>query len=71
MPEFGVFSESAGGCIFAPCYSRDEAEQSRAWIILQDGEDPADLDVLELCPEHEEQPKDGCEGCADDEEEEA
>lgn len=61
--EYGIFSESAGGCIFAPCYSPEEAERERQRLITEDGEDADDLTVRELCPDHEEQPKDGCEEC--------
>jgi hypothetical protein len=64
--EYGIFSESAGGCIYAPCYSREEAEEQRARLVAEDGEEPEDLTIEELCPDHEEQPKHGCEECADE-----
>lgn len=66
MPEYGIFSESAGGCVYAPCYSLVEAEGEWARMVAEDGEEPEDLTVHELCPDHEEQPKHGCEECADD-----
>jgi hypothetical protein len=66
MAEYGIFSESAGGCIFAPCYSVQEAEQERDRLVAEDGEELDDLTVKELCPDHEEQPKDGCEECFDE-----
>lgn len=67
--EYGVFSEAAGGCIFAPCYSTEEAERERQRFISEDDEDADDLTVKELCTEHEGQPKDGCEECYEDEDE--
>jgi hypothetical protein len=35
MPEYGIFSEAAGGCIYAPCYSTEEAEQERQRMIAK------------------------------------
>jgi hypothetical protein len=70
MTEYGIFSESAGGCIYAPCYSVQEAEQERDRMVDEDGEEREDLTIEELCPAHEEQPKHGCEECVDDEEDE-
>lgn len=66
MPVYGIFSESAGGCVYAPCYSPEEAEQERARMVAEDGEEADDLKIEELCPDHEEQPKHGCEECADE-----
>lgn len=70
MPEFGIFSEAAGGCIYAPCYSPEEAEQERQRLIAEDGEEDADLTVDELCSDHEEQPKHGCDECDEQEDNE-
>lgn len=70
MREYGIFSEEGGGCIFHPCYSPEEAEVERQRLITVDGEDADDLTVRELCLEHEEQPKDGCEDCFEAEEDE-
>lgn len=64
MTEYGIFSEAAGGCIYAPCYSVQEAERERDRLLNEDGEEAEDLAIEELCPEHEEQPKNGCEECA-------
>lgn len=61
--EYGIFSESAGGCIYAPCYSPEEANRERDRLIAEDGEEADDLTVQELCPEHAEQPKNGCDEC--------
>jgi len=66
MTEYGIFSEAAGGCIYAPCCSTGEAETERQRLIAEDGEEPDDLTVVELCPDHEEQPKNGCEECVDE-----
>lgn len=67
MTEYGIFSEAAGGCIYAPCHSVQEAEQERDRMVSEDGEEVEDLTIEELCPDHEEQPKNGCEECADEE----
>lgn len=67
MTEYGIFSESAGGCVYAPCYSPEEADEERARLVAEDGEEADDLTVHELCPDHEDQPKHGCEECADGE----
>jgi hypothetical protein len=67
MTEYGIFSEAAGGCIYAPCYSAQEAEQERDRMVSEEGEEVEDLTILELCPDHEEQPKNGCEECAEGE----
>jgi hypothetical protein len=64
--EFGIFSEAAGGCIYHPFYSIGEAEDMRAEAI-RGGEDSADLAIKVLCPEHEEQPLEDCQDCAEDE----
>jgi hypothetical protein len=63
MTEYGIFSEAAGGCIYAPCYSPEEAAEERVRLITEDGEEADDLTVKELCRDHEEQPKDACEEC--------
>lgn len=59
--EWGIWSEFAGGFIFAPCYSTNEAAYERQ-ILIENGEEAEDLTILELCTVHEEQPKHGCEG---------
>ena len=63
MAEYGIFSEEAAGCIYAPCYSVQEAETERARIIAEYGDEPDDLTIEELCPNHEEQAKATCEEC--------
>jgi hypothetical protein len=70
MTEYGIFSEAAGGCIESGLYSVAEGEERRAKLVAE-GEDAGDLAVKEMCPDHEEQPKDGCEECADEDDEEA
>lgn len=67
MTEYGIFSDAAGGCIYAPCHSPEEAERERARLISE-GEESDDLTVMEMCPDHldEEQPKANCEDCAID-----
>jgi hypothetical protein len=66
--EYGLFNEldRTEGCFEAGMYSREEAEARRLEYIAQ-GEEPEDVTVEELCPEHEGQAKSGCEQCAADE----
>ncbi|MFD5566674.1 hypothetical protein [Streptomyces cadmiisoli] len=66
MTEYGIFSEAAGGCIYAPCYFTKEAEQERDRLVAENGEEAEDLTIEELCPDHEEQPKHGCEDCGEE-----
>lgn len=60
--EFGVWSELDGGFLVAQTWSSAEAEKEREQLIT-DGEDPDYLTVMDICPDHEEQPRDGCEEC--------
>jgi hypothetical protein len=33
--------------------------------LIQEGEECQDLSVIEMCPDREEQPKEGCEECSE------
>ncbi|MGI5404185.1 hypothetical protein ACQEVG_32985 [Streptomyces sp. CA-135486] len=74
MTEYGVFNDE--GCIYV-ADTRDEAEAEAAKERAADDGYHADLiSVHEMCPDHrdDEQPKDGCEECAaevDEEDEDA
>lgn len=76
MTEYGIWSDLAGGLIDGQM-SKAGAEKERLRLIAKDGEEADDLKVIELCEQHEEQPKEGCEECAaeleedDDEDEES
>lgn len=59
--EFGIFTDE--GCIEAGFFSRDAAEAVR--LERYAGEVAA---VHEICPDHEEQPRDACEDCDSDDE---
>ena len=61
MTEYGLFNDE--GCLEAQMYSVEEAEGRRAEYITEGLEEPEDITVRELCPDHEGQPKDGCEEC--------
>lgn len=67
--EYGIWSDLAGGFIDGQM-SAERAEQERDRLVAEDGEEADDLKVVELCEQHEEQPKDGCEECASEWEEE-
>lgn len=63
MIEYGIWSDLAGGLIDGQM-SKASAETERLRLIAEDGEEADDLKVVELCEQHEEQPKEGCEDCA-------
>lgn len=66
--QYGIFNDE--GCIEANLWSKDQAEAALdLWV--EEGEDREDLSIEALCPDHEEQPKDGCEECATDGDDEA
>lgn len=70
MREFGIFSDE--GCIERGIYgvpggaSAEEVGQARIADLRAAGEATPDevLQVDELCPDHEEEPRDGCGECA-------
>lgn len=69
LGEHGVWSDAAGGFVDTQLYGQASMRESLNALIAQ-GEDPEDLRVLAICPEHEEQPVDTCGEClADDEDE--
>jgi len=63
LHEFGIFSNE--GLIEGQFYSRDEAVEALSERYDEEGDG---LKVLEICPEHEGQPKHGCEECDSDSE---
>lgn len=72
--QYGVWSTESGGFIVTSSWSSEEAERDRQAEIAnaapEDREDAtADLTVRAICSDHEEQPADGCEDCATEEEE--
>ncbi|WP_156161944.1 hypothetical protein [Nocardia vulneris] len=65
MTEYGIFS--AEGCVSSQHYSSKEAEEALADLVDDpEGYDPGDLEVVEICSEHEEQRADSCEECPND-----
>ncbi|WP_242908683.1 hypothetical protein [Actinomadura terrae] len=72
MDEYGIWTESDGGFVERGLYSPEKAAARLAEIIRDSDypdDDRADLRVREMCPKHadEEQPRNGCEGCNQDE----
>ncbi|NUO43746.1 MAG: hypothetical protein HOV82_17120 [Streptomyces sp.] len=62
---YGAWSEGAGGFV----YSGDCATEVANWAAdelrkLAKDDDSDKFEVLAMCPDHDEQPKDGCEECA-------
>lgn len=68
--EFGLFSEldRTEGAFETGLYSREKADARRLEYIAQ-GEDPEDITVEELCPDHEARAKNGCEECTAEDDE--
>lgn len=60
--EYGIWSDAAGGFIETQMRSPREAAEARDALVA-DGEETSDLKVLEICPDHEDQPKAACEEC--------
>jgi hypothetical protein len=60
MTEYGLFSDE--GCFEAQMYSMAEAETRRAEYI-RDGEDPEDVTIKEMCPNHEGEANSDCAEC--------
>jgi hypothetical protein len=66
--EHGVWSDAAGGFVDTQLYGQASMREALDALIAQ-GEDPEDLKVLAICPEHEEQVADTCDEClAEDDE---
>lgn len=61
MTEYGLFSDE--GCFYGPCWSMAEAEKERTRFIEEEGEDPDDIAIREMCPDHEGEAKDDCDEC--------
>lgn len=67
MPEYGVFED--GACIEAGFHGEDgkaAAEEHAASLISADPDMVDAYEVAEICPDHDEQPRNGCEECAED-----
>jgi hypothetical protein len=60
--EYGIWSEAAGGFIETQLHSPRAGAEARD-ALVEDGEERSDLKVLEICPDHEDQPKATCEEC--------
>jgi hypothetical protein len=67
MMAFGLYDVQAGGFIDTQIWSRGEAIADRR-VLIEAGEyeTEADLDILEMCPDHDEQARETCEECAAD-----
>lgn len=60
MTEYGIFDDS--GCLESGFYSEDEAEEA----IQKRYPDEEALRIYEICPDHEDQARDTCESCMED-----
>jgi len=60
MTEYGLFGDE--GCFEAQMYSVAEAETRRAEYIAE-GEEPEDVVIKEMCPDHEGEAKSDCPEC--------
>lgn len=59
MIEYGIFED--GACIEAGFFEREEAEKRVRFYSAEPAEDG--YTVEEICPDHEDQPRHGCEDC--------
>lgn len=59
--EWGLFNDE--GCVERGLWSEQEADRRRGFAY--NAED--DLRIEELCPDHDEQPLNGCEDCGSEE----
>lgn len=65
MPvEYGIFSDE--GCVESSFYSVEEALVA----VADRYTDEDDLTIEEMCSDHEGQPRNGCECCSEDDDEE-
>lgn len=65
--EYGVFED--GACIEAGFHGEDgkaAAEEHMASLVAAEPDMADAYEVAEICPDHDEQPKSGCEECATD-----
>lgn len=68
MTEYGVFED--GACIEAGFHGeagKAAAEEHVASLVAADPDMADAYEVAEICPDHDEQPKNGCEECAEGE----
>lgn len=65
--EFGIWTENDGGFVETGIYSKEEGEKRLVEYFEEDADNVGDLTLVEICPDHEEQPKDGCDECNADE----
>lgn len=63
--EWGVWSPESGGFVETGFWTETAAAEAARGI---QGDDP-DAEAKALCPDHEEQPLDGCEDCTAEDEE--
>jgi hypothetical protein len=63
MVEYGIWSDLAGGLVDHQMSKKQAEERVQQLKDLDEDPDPK---VVELCEQHEEQPKEGCEQCAEE-----
>jgi hypothetical protein len=63
--EYGIWSHAAGGIIADGYYTITEAADA-AVVLVNKGEDSADLAVVPVCELHPDYPADACHECEDD-----
>lgn len=65
MPEYGLWSTEDAGFVECQLWSEREAKKRLVEYAAEYGCHPDDLKIVEVCPDHEEQPKHGCQECDD------
>lgn len=67
MAEYGIFED--GACIeagFTGATGKAQAEKAITELVADNPEMDGAYEVLEICPDHDEQPRHTCEDCASD-----
>jgi hypothetical protein len=63
---YGAWSEGAGGFVYIDDCATEVANYAANELRrLAKGGDTDNFQILVICPDHEEQPKNGCEECAE------
>lgn len=68
--EHGIYSTPDGGFAVTQMWSREEADDEARRLVAAGEFDAGDLEILEICPDHAEQPRETCEECATDDDSE-
>ena len=63
MTHLGLWTESGGGFVETGLYTQAEADGRLAEYVAEDPDNSEDLEIVEACSEHEDEPAQGCSEC--------